>query len=211
MSYMPFNDDNQPLYADENENILLRVKDLKKLIEDDVHLSVIDLKSMSVNSDPEKLQELYPALMPDRVWFVWATFQAPEGLKTSRAFVMLKDGQLSLPLGMFLHLETFLAAHRKQAKRDIPDLTLDYIETLESIIADDWRFWRDFVYFLDRHHAQLFVQGTLKPQFERQIVDLYKNFRSVNFFSTENEAIDPFPGGKFSFVEKRDIERKKEE
>ncbi|HLZ57108.1 MAG TPA: hypothetical protein VKR06_09190 [Ktedonosporobacter sp.] len=209
MPYMPFKDDQQPLYADEHENILFRVKDLKQRIEDSTHLPVIGLMSLGSRDDPESLKELYGDLLPERVWFVRATFQTPEGRKTSEIFVILKEGQLQFPRGISLHLETFLAPHRKQAKQDIPELTLDYIETLEGAVSDTWRFWRDLAYFLDHHHAHPFVREVLKPQFKDQLSGLYNDFKAVNFLTGSDEATDPFPGGNFNFIEKRDQEEEK--
>lgn len=141
MQNMPFKSDQQPFYSDENENVIFRVKDIKKLLEEYVKLPLIECRSMGTDSDPSRLQELYPDLMPDRIWFVWAIFQAPEGKKTSEVFLMLKDGKLSFPRGVFLHLETFLVSHRRQVKQDSSDSTRDYIETLEEIASNSWRFW----------------------------------------------------------------------
>lgn len=69
-------------------------------------------------------------------------------------------------------------------------------------------FLGDFVYFLDRHYKDEFVCEHLKPAFQRQLAELYKDFRSANFFSMEDKDIDPFPGGEYRFVEKHDEKEK---
>ena len=70
MPYMPFRDDQQPVYADEHENIVFRVKDFKTLIEEHLKLPVARLSLMTMTDDPEHLQALYGDLQPDRIWFV---------------------------------------------------------------------------------------------------------------------------------------------
>lgn len=204
MNYMPFKDEQQPIYADEHENIIFRVADIKKLIEDATQLPVTRLVSMGSNSNPTKLRELYGNLNPERIWFVQAIFQTPEGVKTAEVLVMLKDRQLSLPHRIFLHLEKFLAANRDQAKQGIPDLTLDYIQTLESIVSDTWRFWRDLTYLMDQFHADMFVKEMLKPSVKDQMEGLYKALQTVNFLMMHDREQDPFPGGNFDFIERRD-------
>lgn len=194
MSYMPFNSDEQPLYADEHENILFRVRDVKTLIENHTNLSVTKLLSMGSDSDPEKLEALYGPLKPERIWFVMATLQAPEGEKTAEVFVMLKDGQLSLPHGIFLHLETFLYSHQKQAKQNIPELTLDYVQTLEEIVSDTWRMWRDLSYYLHNHKDDPSAQRIMSI-FKQQMDRLYKSMQGVNFLSMGDERQDPFSTG----------------
>lgn len=210
MEYISFKDEQQLIYVNEEENIILRVSDIKKLIENTTQLPVTSLVSMGSDSDPVKLKEFYGELHPERVWFVQASFQAPEGVKTAEAFVMLKDHQLSLPRGLFLHLEKFLAANRNQAKQDIPDITLDYIQTLEDIVSGTWRFWRDLSYLMDQFHAERFVKEMLKPSVKDQMKRLYEAMQAVNFLTLHDREQDPFPEGIFDLVE-RSEKRQKEE
>ena len=191
MPYMPFLDDQQPVYADENESIVFRVKDFKTLIEEHLKFPVTGLSLMTMNDDPEHLQALYEDLQPDRIWFVFASVETPEGPKTSEVFIMLRDRKLSLPKKVFLHLETFAFSQRDTAKRDIPDLTLDYIQTLERCVSDTWRVWRDLTYYLHEHKDNPDI-WEIREVFKRQMDKLYRDFQNVGFLNENEERQDPF-------------------
>jgi len=194
MPYEPFREDQQPVYANEHEDIVFRVKDFKTLIEEHLKLPVTGLSLMTMVDNQEHLQALYGDLQPDRIWFVFARIETPDGPKTSEVFVMLKDKKLSLPKKVFLHLETFGLSQRNKAKQDIPDLTLDYIQTLERCVSDAWRIWRDLSYYLDRHHDNPEMKKVWG--FAKQPMDgLYKGFQNVGFLNTDEERQDFFPTG----------------
>lgn len=181
---------------------------IRILIEKEIGFPLTRFSLMSEDDNPEKMQALYPELLPERTWFVQIETRTLEGLKEGIVFVALKDNALLLPHGVRLHLKTFLAANRELAKEGVSPLTLDYIETLEDIVSDTWRFWRDLMYYLDRNHAQLFVQAEFKPRFQNDLTSLYRSLQQVNFLASSSETIDPFPGGVFDLVQR--IEEHKE-
>lgn len=194
MEYRPFEEDQQTVYADEQENVLFRVKDFKALIEEHIHLPVTDLSLMSLVDNPDHLRDLYGDLEPDRVWFVLATITTPEGEATSEVFVMLKKGKLSIPKKMFLHLKTFGSSARRKATEEGNPFTRDYIYTLEESVSDAWRFWRDLCYYASRHQNEP-AGRDLREHFTGQLNRLYKTFQDVGFLDGKEKRHNPFPTG----------------
>jgi len=56
---------------------------------------------MGSQDNPERLEDLYGDLKPERVWYLEATFGTPDGTKKAEVFLMLKEHQLSLPKRVF--------------------------------------------------------------------------------------------------------------
>lgn len=193
MKYMPFTDEQQPFYSDEGENVIFRVKDAKALIEKHMRLEVTNLALMGCQDDPDALKTLYEDLMPERVWFLEATFATPQGLQKAEVFLMLKNHQLSLPKKVFPRLEVFLSANREYAKQNIPPMALDYILTLEETVSETWRFWRDLLYFVDEHPDRPI--SDLVEAIRGEMNRVYKGLQRVNFLNASDEQSDPFNGG----------------
>jgi hypothetical protein len=135
-------DDNRPIYSDETETVVLRVKDFKQAIEAATQLPVSELLLLDKSKHPELLAE-ESEMPPKRAWFFEATFQTDEGEKEAEAIIGLKDGVLQLYNRVRPVLKIFKEKDRKRAKEGIPELTQDYIAQLERVGVNAWVLWKD--------------------------------------------------------------------
>jgi hypothetical protein len=179
-------DENSPIYADEIESTVFRLKDFRQVIEKHYQLRVKVLTIMSESRYPEwAVRE--GELAPDRAWFFDVTFQTLEGDKGAEVEVGVKENALQVYHTPRPKLKVFRDRDRQRAKEGIPDVTLDYIEQLEQSGRMAWLLWKDVFDYL--HNVPDMRLSDVRKPFLRVLDSFYREFEKVGFLLPVNREI----------------------
>jgi hypothetical protein len=171
-------DENSPIYADEFETTVFRLKDFRQVIENHYQLPVKTCTFMSESQYPEwAVREGKQA--PDCAWFFDVTFKTPEGDKGAEVEVGVKENALQVCHPPRPKLKVFRDRDRKRAKEGIPNVTLDYIEQLEQSSRRAWLLWKDVFDYL--HNVPDMRLSEVRQPFLRVLDSFYKEFEKVGF------------------------------
>jgi hypothetical protein len=179
IAHMGLIDDNRPIYSDETETVVFRLKDFKQVVETHTQLKVTDFFVLDKSRFPEDYAQ-QPEMQPERAWFFQATFETPEGDKEDEVVVGLKDNMLRVYSHVRPILKVFKEKNREQAKEDIPDLTYDYIRQLERAANRAWLVWKEVYDTL--HNVPSSTRLTdVKDEFQKFLDYFYEEFEKVGF------------------------------
>ena len=169
-------DENSPIYADETETVVFRVKDYRQVIEAHYQLPVKELVFEGESPYPEWASD-QPELQPERAWFFLATFQTPQGEKEAEVEIGVKGSVLQVYHPVRPNHKVFNEQDRKQAKEDIPDLTFDYIVQLERTGRMAWQLWK--VVFDSLHNIPDHRLKEVEKDFQKPLKWFFRDFERV--------------------------------
>jgi hypothetical protein len=170
-------DENGLMYADEEETVIYRIKDLREALEMSYHMAVIDLIMLQENSRPDTVYT--------REWLFGVTFATPEGEQEAEILVGVKKKETDLHIyeASRLKAKTFRANTRQLAKEGIPNLTLDYIEQLEQTGQAAWLLWHRVTEYL-RTTPSLRLEDVAET-FQEALNGFYREYRKVGFLKPD--------------------------
>ena len=181
-------DDNRPIYSDETETVVFRLKDFRQVVETHTHLKISDFFVLDKSRFPEDYAQ-QTEMQPERAWFFQATFETQEGDKEAEVVVGLKDNTLHVYGQVRPKLKVFKEKNREQAKEDIPDLTYDYIRQLERVGNRAWLLWKEIYDTL--HNVPPSTHLTVvKDEFQKFLDYFYEEFEKVGFLLPDSNLSD---------------------
>lgn len=181
-------DDNRPIYSDETETVVFRLKDFKQVVEAHTHLQVTDFFVLDKSRFPEDYAQ-QPEMQPERAWFFQATFETPEGDKEAEVVIGLKDNTLLVFGHVRPKLKVFKKKNREKAKEGIPDLTYDYIRQLERAANKAWLLWKE-VYDTLHNVPPSTRLADVKDDFQKFLDYFYTEFEKVGFLLPDSNLSD---------------------
>jgi hypothetical protein len=139
------------IYSDEQETHIVRLADVKQVIEAHTGFSIIELIP-GQRDTIEHVTEVFPFPKgnPTAFWWFAVAFSSPEGERKSLVLVALYGQTLQVITHDPLALSFFGEDLRRRAKEGVPQLTLEYIEQLEVIVRQGYMLWKE----LNDVHAQ---------------------------------------------------------